>query len=153
MENYLQLIVFVLLLIASVPLLGRYMTEVFKDNPKKSIPILSQLENLTYRVCCINSHQEMSWGSYAQAMLYFNLLGFIFLLLIQLLQGWLPLNPQGFSGVEPALAFNTAASFTTNTNWQAYGGENTLSYFTQMVGLSVQNFVSAATGQAVLLAF
>lgn len=152
MENNLQLIVFILLLIFSVPLLGKYMSVVFKDNPNRSIPILNQLENFTYRVCGIDSHQEMSWKSYAQAMLYFNLIGFICLFFMQLFQGWLPLNPQGFSGVEPGLAFNTAASFATNTNWQAYGGENTLSYLTQMMGLTVQNFVSAATGNAVLLA-
>lgn len=149
---HLQLIVFVLMLIISTPLLGRYMAEVFKDHPKRSFPILSQLENLTYRVCGIDPHQEMSWKSYTQSMLYFNLIGFIFLFFIQLFQAWLPLNPQGLSGVAPALAFNTAASFTTNTNWQAYGGENTLSYLTQMMGLTVQNFVSAATGNAVLLA-
>jgi K+-transporting ATPase ATPase A chain len=144
--------VFILLLLIAVPLLGRYMARIFEDHPKKSIPLLSYLENLTYRICQIDPNQEMSWKSYAKSMLYFNAIGFGFLFLLQLLQGWLPLNPQSFSGVEPALAFNTAASFTTNTNWQAYGGENTLSYLTQMLGLTVQNFVSAATGNAVLLA-
>ena len=94
----------------------------------------------------------MSWKNYARAMLYFNAIGFAFLFLLQLFQGWLPLNPQNFPGVEPALALNTAISFVTNTNWQAYGGENTLSYLTQMLGMTVQNFVSAATGNAVLLA-
>lgn len=153
MENALQLGTFILLLLIAVPLLGRYMAEVFKDNPKKSIPLLSSLENLTYRVCHIDPNQEMTWKNYAKAMLYFNLVSLISLFLLQLLQGWLPLNPQGFLGVEPALAFNTAVSFVTNTNWQAYGGENTMSYLTQMTGLSVQNFVSAATGNAVLLAF
>lgn len=152
MENGLQLGVFILLLLIAVPLLGHYMAEVFKDHPKKSIPLLSSLESLTYRLCQIDRDQEMPWKNYAKAMLYFNLVGFVFLFLLQLLQGWLPLNPQGFSGVEPALAFNTAISFVTNTNWQAYGGENTLSYLTQMTGLTVQNFVSAATGNAVLLA-
>ncbi|CUI17984.1 Potassium-transporting ATPase, subunit A [Candidatus Protochlamydia naegleriophila] len=144
--------VFILLLLIVVPLLGRYMAEIFEDHPKRSIPLLSYLENLTYRICQIDPNQEMTWKSYAKSMLYFNAIGFGFLFLLQLLQGWLPLNPQSFSGVEPALAFNTAASFTTNTNWQAYGGENTLSYLTQMLGLTVQNFVSAATGSAVLLA-
>lgn len=152
MENGLQLGAFILLLLIAVPLLGRYMAEIFKDNPKKSIPLLSSLESLTYRVCRIDPNQEMTWKNYAKAMLYFNLVGFVFLFLLQLLQGWLPLNPQRFSGVEPALAFNTAVSFVTNTNWQAYGGENTMSYLTQMTGLTVQNFVSAATGNAVLLA-
>lgn len=152
MESGLQLAVFILLLLIAVPLLGRYMAVIFKDNPQKSIPLLSSLENLAYRICHIDRKQEMSWKNYAKAMLYFNLTGLVFLFVLQLLQGWLPLNPQGFSGVEPALAFNTAVSFTTNTNWQAYGGENTLSYLTQMMGLTVQNFVSAATGNAVLLA-
>lgn len=152
MENGLQLGVFILLLLIAAPVLGRYMAEVFKDNPKKSIPVLSSIEKFTYRVCNIDPNEEMTWKIYAHSMIYFNLFGLVFLFLLQLLQGWLPLNPQGFSGVEPALAFNTAASFVTNTNWQAYGGENTMSYFTQMTGLNVQNFVSAATGNAVLLA-
>lgn len=153
MENTLQIVIFILLLFITVPLLGRYMAEIFRDRPALSIPGLACLEALIYRVCQIDSHQEMSWKSYAKAMLYFNLIGFIFLFFLQLMQGGLPFNPQGFSGVEPALAFNTAMSFTTNTNWQAYGGENSLSYLTQMLGLTTQNFVSAATGNAVLLAF
>ncbi|WP_068471159.1 potassium-transporting ATPase subunit KdpA [Candidatus Protochlamydia phocaeensis] len=151
MENGLQLGLFILLLFLAVPFLGRYMAGVFKDHPK-SIPLLSGLEKWTYRICHIDPIQEMTWKEYAIALLYFNLAGLACLFLLQLLQGWLPLNPQGFPGVEPALAFNTAASFVTNTNWQAYGGENTLSYLTQMMGLTVQNFVSAATGNAVLLA-
>lgn len=152
MENALQLGLFISLLLIAAPLLGRYMAEIFKGSPKQSIPFLSALEALTYRVCHVNSNQEMTWKNYTKAMLYFNLVGLACLFLLQLLQGWLPLNPQGFGGVEPALAFNTAVSFVTNTNWQAYGGENTMSYLTQMTGLSVQNFVSAATGNAVLLA-
>lgn len=152
MENRLQLVIFILLLLASVPLLGHYMARVFKDSGQKSIPILGALERLTYRLCRIDSEQEMEWRDYVKAMLYFNLIGFVFLFLLQLLQGWLPLNPQSFPGVSPSLAFNTAISFVTNTNWQAYGGETTMSYLTQMMGLTVQNFVSAATGNAVLLA-
>lgn len=152
MENGLELAIFILLLFIVVPLLGRYMAAVFQDQPQRPIPILSSLENGIYRICQMDPTQEMTWTTYAKAMLYFNLIGFIFLFVLLLLQGWLPLNPQGFSGVEPALAFNTAISFVTNTNWQAYGGENTLSYLTQMTGLTVQNFVSAATGNAVLLA-
>lgn len=152
LENGLHLVLFILLLLVSVPLLGRYMAEIFKDSPTISIPGLRYLEAISYRICQIDPRQEMSWKGYAKAMLYFNAVGFVFLFLLQLLQGWLPLNPEGFSGVEAALAFNTAASFTTNTNWQAYGGETTLSYLTQMMGLTVQNFVSAATGNAVLLA-
>lgn len=151
---------FILLLLITVPLLGRYMAEVFKDHantfgslaPTFRLPLFNRLERLAYKVCQINPSEEMPWGQYAQSMLCFNAIGLFFLFSLQLLQGWLPLNPQSFAGVEPALAFNTAASFATNTNWQAYGGENSLSYLTQMCGLGVQNFLSAATGNAVLLA-
>lgn len=153
MESGIQFGVFIATLILVAPLLGYYMAAIFRDLAPLNLPGLSLLERLIYRFCQIDPNQEMSWKSYAKALLSFNLIGLLFLFLLQLLQGWLPLNPQGFSGVEPALAFNTAASFVTNTNWQAYGGENTLSYLTQMMGLTVQNFVSAATGNAVLLAF
>ncbi len=153
MDNWPELVIFILLLLITFPLLGRYMASIFRDGKEKSYPLFAWLEKMIYRICHINPHQEMDWKNYAKALLYFNLFGLIFLFLLQLLQGWLPLNPQGFRGVEPALAFNTAVSFVTNTNWQAYGGENTLSYFTQMLGMTVQNFVSAATGNAVLLAF
>lgn len=152
MENVVQLGIFILLLIVIVPLLGRYMATIFDDNFQKKIPLLSFLEILIYRTCHIDPMREMTWKEYAKAMLCFNAIGLIFLFFLQLLQGWLPLNPQHFPGVAPALAFNTAASFVTNTNWQAYGGEITMSYLTQMTGLTVQNFLSAATGNAVLLA-
>lgn len=145
--------IFILLLMGTVPLLGKYMAYIFADQSPRAIPFLSRLEKLIYRLCAINSEEEMEWKDYAKAMIFFNALGFVFLFFLQLFQGWLPLNPQGFSGVEPFLAFNTAISFVTNTNWQAYGGENTMSYLTQMLGLTVQNFASAATGNAVLLAF
>lgn len=147
----LQFVVFILFLLAAVPLLGRYMAAIFRDSDSLQIPILMHLERFIYRLCNVNS-AEMSWKTYLKALLYFNLLGFIFLFILQLIQGWLPLNPQSLPGVDPALAFNTAASFVTNTNWQAYGGEVTMSYLTQMLGLTAQNFVSAATGNAVLLA-
>lgn len=153
MGNWLELAIFILLLLATFPLLGRYMASIFRDGKEKSYPFLGWLEKNIYRICQINPQQEMDWKEYAKAMLYFNLFGLIFLFFLQLMQGWLPLNPQSFPGVEPALAFNTAVSFVTNTNWQAYGGENTLSYLTQMLGMTVQNFASAATGNAVLLAF
>lgn len=152
MENALQLGIFILLLLLVVPLLGRYMARIFRDSHQESIPFLGSLENLIYQICHIDPQQEMTWKDYAKAMLYFNVIGLAFLFSLQLLQRWLPLNPQSFPGVEPALAFNTAISFVTNTNWQAYGGEVTMSYLTQVMGLSVQNFVSAATGNAVLLA-
>ncbi len=153
MEDGIQLGAFIAALILVALLLGYYMAAIFRDQSPLCLPGLSSLERFIYRFCQIDPNQEMQWKSYAKALLSFNLIGLLFLFLLQLLQGWLPLNPQGFSGVEPALAFNTAASFVTNTNWQAYGGENTLSYLTQMMGLTVQNFVSAATGNAVLLAF
>jgi K+-transporting ATPase ATPase A chain len=107
---------------------------------------------LIYRVCHINAHEEQHWTVYTAAMLMFSLAGLLVLYGLQRLQYYLPLNPRGFSGVPPDLAFNTASSFSTNTNWQAYGGESTMSYLTQMTGLSVQNFVSAAQGMAVLVA-
>lgn len=142
-----QFSLFVLLLLVLVPLIGRYMSFVFgADSPRP-------LEGRLFSICGIHSLREMTWKEYAMAVITFNLLGFLFLFLLQLFQHWLPLNPEGFPGVRPDLAFNTAVSFVTNTNWQAYGGENTLSYLTQMVGLTVQNFLSAATGNAVLLAF
>lgn len=153
MESVLQIVLFISILILFIPLLGKYMAEVFKDNPKIYVPILSNLETLTYRICHINPHQEMTWKGYTKALLSFNAIGFFFLFFIQIFQDWLPLNPQGFPGVSLPLAFNTAASFTTNTGLQAYGGEITLSYFSQMGGIVVQNFTSPATGNAVLLAF
>lgn len=152
MKYGLLLGIFIPLLFIAVFVLGRYMAEIFKDVPKKSIPLLGALERMVYRICGINPNDEMCWRDYTKTMLYFNFIGLVFLFLLLLLQGWLPLNPQGFSGLEPSLAFNTAISFVTNTNWQAYGGENTMSYLSQMLGLTVQNFVSAATGNAVLLA-
>ena len=152
MENVFELGLFILLLLVTFPILGRYMASIFQDGADSSYPLLGWLEQTIYRFCQVDPHQEMPWKDYVKAMLYFNLFGMIFLFLLQLSQGWLPLNPQSFPGVEVALAFNTAASFATNTNWQAYGGENTMSYLTQMLGMNVQNFVSAATGNAVLLA-
>jgi K+-transporting ATPase ATPase A chain len=95
----------------------------------------------------------MTWKTYAVAMLVFNVIGMLFVYLLQRAQGWLPLNPQGFGAVTPDSSFNTAASFATNTNWQGYGGESTMSYLTQMLALGVQNFVSAAAGMATLVAF
>ena len=153
MDNWLEFVIFSVLLLVALPLLGRYMALIFKDGAQKTYPLLGWLEKGIYRFCRIDSQQEMDWKEYAKALLYFNLFGLIFLFILLLAQGWLPLNPQSFPGVEPALAFNTALSFVTNTNWQAYGGETTLSYLTQMLGMTVQNFLSAATGNAVLLAF
>ncbi|MGH7235893.1 MAG: potassium-transporting ATPase subunit KdpA, partial [Nitrospiraceae bacterium] len=113
---------------------------------------LGPVERGIYRLCGVRDNQEMDWKTYAIAVLLFNAAGLFALYLLQRTQDLLPFNPQGFGAVAPHLAFNTAASFTTNTNWQAYGGETTLSYLTQMLGLTVQNFVSAATGMAILAA-
>ncbi|QIA27561.1 potassium-transporting ATPase subunit KdpA [Thermaerobacter sp. PB12/4term] len=135
----------------AVPL-GSYMARVFERQPTRLDPLLRPLERLIYRVSGVNEAEEMDWKRYAVALLMFNAFGMGVLYVIQRLQGWLPLNPQGFGAVPPDLAFNTAASFVTNTNWQAYAGESTMSYLTQMAGLTVQNFVSAATGMAVAVA-
>ena len=114
--------------------------------------IFQPVERLLYRLAGIDPGQEMGWKTYAFAMLLFNMLGIFLLYALQRLQGFLPLNPQGFSAVSPDLAFNTAVSFGSNTNWQNYGGESTMSYLTQMLGMTAQNFVSAATGMAILVA-
>src|SRR5512145_1376102 len=114
--------------------------------------LLGPLERGIYRVCGIRPREQMTWKRYALAMLAFNALGLLAVYALQRLQGWLPLGPQGLGPVDPDSAFNTAASFATNTNWQGYAGETTMSYATQMLGLAVQNFASAATGIAVLIA-
>src|SRR5262249_3584845 len=111
------------------------------------------LERLIYRLCGVRAEEEMGWQTYTIAMLLFNLVGFLAVYVLQRLQGGLPVNPQGFGAVTPDSSFNTATSFITNTNWQGYGGETTMSYLTQMLALAVQNFASAATGMAVLIAF
>ena len=113
---------------------------------------MAPIENIFYRLCGVDSKQEMRWPRYALAMLWFALLSVLVVYAMQRLQGMLPLNPQGFGAVTPDSSFNTAISFMTNTNWQGYGGETTMSYLTQMLGLAVQNFLSAAAGMAVLVA-
>ena len=139
-------------LIAITPPLGRFMVRVFAGDQHFLARVFGPTERWTYRLSGIDPAQEMSWKSYAIAMLLFNIVGGAVLLLIELTQQWLPFNPQHLLNVPFALAVNTAISFTTNTNWQAYSGENTMSYFTQMAGLAVHNFVSAATGIAVAVA-
>jgi K+-transporting ATPase ATPase A chain len=145
-NSVIQLGVYFLLVTAiSVPL-GLYMARVFSNERTLLDPVLGPIERLIYRICGINPGVEMGWAGYAISMLAFSLISMIFLYALQRLQYYLPLNPQGLAGVPPGLAFNTAASFTTNTNWQAYSGEQTLSYLTQMVGLTSHNFLSAAAG-------
>ncbi|TCL75309.1 K+-transporting ATPase ATPase A chain [Hydrogenispora ethanolica] len=132
--------------------LGQYIAKVFQGERTFFDRAARPVERLLYRIAAVDPDQEMDWKQYAGALLAFNILGLVVLFLMQRLQGILPFNPQGFGPVPGALAFNTAASFVTNTNWQAYSGESTMSYLTQMAGLTVQNFVSAATGVAVVIA-
>ncbi len=147
-----QLFFFLALLVGLSPLLGKYMARVFMGEKHVMIPVFGWLENLIYRGAGINSKEEMNWKTYTFALLMFNIFGFVLLFLLLMLQGFLPLNPEKLPNVSWHLSFNTAVSFVTNTNWQSYNGENTLGYLVQMLGLTVQNFVSAATGIAVVLA-
>ena len=114
--------------------------------------LLGPVERLIYRLCGVRADQEMGWAQYALALLLFGGLGALAVYALQRVQGWLPLNPQALGAVSPDSSFNTAVSFVTNTNWQGYSGESTMSYLTQMLGLAVQNFLSAATGIAVAIA-
>ncbi len=131
---------------------GTYMTNVYQGKRTFFSPVLVPLENLIYKAAEVKQDEEMDWKDYAKALLLFNGLGLIVLFPILILQGILPLNPQGFPGFPLDLAFNTAVSFVTNTNWQAYSGESAASYLTQMSGLAVQNFLSAATGMCIAIA-
>jgi len=150
--DILQVVLLFAILIGLTPILGNYMVKVFSGNKHFMLPVLGWLEKFIYRLIRVNPNEETNWKSYTFSLLLFNLVGFVFLFLIQLLQSDLPLNPSNLSNVSWHLAFNTSVSFITNTNWQGYAGETTLSYLVQMIGLTVQNFVSAATGIAVLLA-
>ena len=144
--GWLQIGLALVLVLALVKPLGLYMATVFSGEKTFLAPVLSPLENAVYRLSGINRDKEQGWLGYTLAMLAFSLAGFVVLYAIMRLQGLLPVNPQGFGAVPSDLAFNTAASFVTNTNWQNYAGEATMSNFTQMAGLAVQNFLSAATG-------
>ncbi|WP_088226664.1 potassium-transporting ATPase subunit KdpA [Desulfosporosinus sp. FKB] len=147
-----QILLYVVILTFLAVPLGRYMARVFSGEKTWTDPLFRPLERLIYRLTGTDEQTETGWKQYAGALLIFNFCGFIVLFFLQLLQKYLPLNPQGFGAVSPDLAFNTAASFVTNTNWQAYAGESTMSYLVQMAGLTVQNFVSAATGIVVVVA-
>ena len=147
-----QIVLYFAILLSLVKPLGAYMARVYEGRPLVGIDrLLGPIERLIYRVGGIRGSDEMGWRTYAFALLLFNLLGVLATYALQRAQGMLPLNPQRIGNVAPDLAFNTAISFATNTNWQSYSGESTLSYLTQMLGLTVQNFVSAATGMAVLV--
>jgi K+-transporting ATPase ATPase A chain len=147
-----QIVLYVVILIALAKPLGSFMARVFNGERNFLSPVMAPVERFTYRLLGTRPDEEMNWKKYAVAVLLLALLGVVTLFLIELLQGVLPFNPQHLPGVSPALAFNTSISFNTNTNWQNYGGETTMTYFTQMVGLTVHNFLSAAAGIAVLMA-
>jgi potassium-transporting ATPase potassium-binding subunit len=148
----LQSLLYLVVLVGAAKPLGSYMADVFEGKRTFLHPVLAPIERLTYRAAGVDDKGEMRWTEYAVAALVFNLLGFFAVYALQRFQGLLPLNPAALGAVSPDSAFNTAVSFATNTNWQGYGGESTMSYLTQMAGLAVQNFVSAATGMAVLIA-
>ncbi len=154
LNGWLQILVYLALILAVTKPLGVFMTKVFARERTFLDPVMRPIERLLYRVTGVDESHEMRWTEYATTMLIFSAVSMLLLYLIQRIQGILPWNPQHFGAVGPEhLAFNTAASFTTNTNWQAYSGETTMSYFTQMAGLAFHNFASAATGIVLAIAF
>jgi K+-transporting ATPase ATPase A chain len=152
-NGWLQILLFFALILAVTKPLGVYMARVFSRERTFLDPVLRPVEKLLYKLTAVDEKHEMRWTEYAIAMLFFSAVSMLVLYLIQRVQHGLPWNPQHFANVGPDLAFNTAASFTTNTNWQFYSGENTMSYLTQMAGLAYHNFVSAAVGIALAMAF
>lgn len=152
MPTILQYVLYLAIVVALAIPLGTYIKKAMCGEKNILSKVFSPCEKLVYKVMKVDKSEEMTTKKYLVSILIFSGIGFIFTFLLLLLQGFLPGNPQGFSGVNPFLSFNTAVSYVTNTNWQAYAGESTLSYFTQVIGLTVQNFVSAATGIAVLFA-
>jgi len=152
-NGWLQIIVYLALLLALTKPVGIFMARVFNRERTFLDPVLRPIERLLYRLTLVDEEHDMKWTEYAFSMLLFSLVSMLVLYLIERLQQFLPLNPQKFAAVTPDLAFNTAASFTTNTNWQNYGGEATMSYLTQMAGLAYHNFASAAVGIALAIAF
>ncbi|AQR71280.1 potassium-transporting ATPase subunit KdpA [Janthinobacterium sp. LM6] len=151
-QSILLLVAFLAVLLAAGYPLGLYMARVAGDGPVRGLGWLQKLENLLYRWSGLPADKAMGWKSYAIALIVFNTVGAVFVYGLQRLQGFLPLNPQGLGAVSPDSSFNTTVSFVANTNWQGYGGEQTMSYLTQMLGMACQNFFSAATGIAVIFA-
>src|SRR6266850_799044 len=145
-NGWFQIAFFLLVVFLLTRPLGVFMSRVFSGEKTFLDPILRPVERIVYRLTGVNERHEMRWTEYAVAMLLFSGVSMALLYLIERTQKWLPLNPQKLPNVDPALAFGTAASFTTNTNWQAYVGESTMSYLTQMAGLAYHNFASAAVG-------
>jgi len=152
-NGWFQIAVFVLVLFAVTKPIGAFMARVFSGEQTFLDPVMRPIERLMYRATGVDEKHEMRWTEYAVSVLLFSAVSLLLLYLIERVQEWLPFNPQKFAAVPQALAFNTAASFTTNTNWQAYSGETTMSYLTQMAGLAYHNFISAATGIAIAIAF
>ncbi|MGB8234120.1 MAG: potassium-transporting ATPase subunit KdpA, partial [Methanobacterium sp.] len=152
LEDLLLIMLFLIIVTISAIPVGKYMSNVLTGKKTFITPVIRPLEKLVYRICSIDENQEMSWKRYAYALIIFNIIGITFLFILQLIQNYLPLNPAQISGVRWDTAINTAISFTTNTNWQSYAGESTMSYLTQMLGMTVQNFLSASVGIAALLA-
>src|SRR5215468_3814168 len=151
-NGWIQIAIFAVLVVAVVVPLGGYMARVFAGERTRLSPVLNPVEEVFYRLAGVDTKYEQSWVGYAVSALLFNVAGFALLYVLQRLQGVLPLNPQGFAGVSPDLALNTSISFVTNTNWQNYGGESTMSYLVQTAGLTVHNFVSASNGIVVAIA-
>src|SRR6266704_2555694 len=152
-SGWIQFAIYLIALALVTKPMGLYLMHVLDADGRTWLdPVLRPLERTTYRVMGVDPRREQNWKQYTLAMLLFSLVGCLFTYAILRLQYFLPLNPQKLAGVSPDLSFNTATSFTTNTNWQNYGGESTMSYFSQMVGLAFHNFVSAATGIAIAAA-
>ena len=151
-RDFVQLGLYLFALVVATPILGAFMAQALQGRPTLLSRLLRPMERAIYRGAGVDETRAMRWTEYCLALLAFNAVGFAFLFILQLIQGWLPLNPARLGNVPVSLAFNTAVSFMTNTNWQAYSGEATMSYLMQMLGLTVQNFVSAATGIAAMLA-
>src|SRR5437870_10906538 len=147
-----QIGLYLAVLMALTKPLGAYMARVYEGERTLLEPVLGPLERFLYRAAGVRADEGMTWKTYAVAMLAFSAASLLVVYVVQRGQGWLPLNPQQFGAVSADSSFNTAASFATNTNWQGYGGETTMSYLTQMIALTVQNFVSAAVGMAMLIA-
>jgi len=152
LEDIILIFLFLLILtIAAIPI-GKYMSKVLTGKKTFMTPVIRPIEKIIYRICSIDENQEMTWKRYAYALIIFNIIGITFLFVLQLIQNFLPLNPAQMTSVRWDTALNTAISFATNTNWQSYAGESTMSYLTQMLGMTVQNFLSASVGIAALLA-
>ncbi len=152
LEDVILIMLFLLILTITAIPIGKYMSKVLTGKKTFMTPVIRPLEKFIYRICSIDENQEMTWKRYVYALLIFNIIGITFIFVLQLIQNFLPLNPAQMPSVRWDTALNTAISFSTNTNWQSYAGETTMSYLTQMLGMTVQNFLSASVGIAALLA-